>query len=516
MESLSWILLATAIFVLIFKLLNYPHGSTKNLPPGPRPWPLIGNLNLIGPLPHHSLHNLSQTYGKLMYLKFGSFPVVIASSPDMAKLFLKTHDHIFASRPLTAAGKYTSYNYQDILFAPSTDHWKQGRKIYLNEVFSPKRLDSSEYIRVQETHDFLSCLHALSGDPIILKEHVLRTILCQISRTVLGRKYFSESKDKKESLTLEEFQEMLDEFSVLNAVFNLGDWIPWMGFMDLQGYVKRMKALSKRFDRLYEHVFNEHRARMKDEKEGFVARDVVDVLLKLAEDPNLEVKLNIDAVKGLTQDLIVGATDTTTTTIEWAMSELIKQPHLIKKATEELDRVIGKERWLQETDFTNLPFIDLILKETMRLHPPGVLLAPHLALEDCKVDRYDIVKGTIVFVNTWSIGRDSVVWDDVDSFRPERFLGSDIDVKGQHFELLPFSSGRRMCPGYRLGLKMMRSLLGNMLHGFNWKLPENMRCDDIKMEEVYGLSTKRKFPLVAVLEPRLPSHMYHSPSGTTI
>ncbi|KAI3764604.1 hypothetical protein L2E82_14615 [Cichorium intybus] len=114
--------------------------------------------------------------------------------------------------------------------------------------------------------------------------------------------------------------------------------------MDLQGYVKRMKVLCKRFDRFYEHVFDEHKDRMKDETKGFVARDVVDVLLKLAEDPNLEVKLNSDAIKGLMQDLIVGAADSTITTIEWAMSELIKQPHLIKKATEELDRVIGKER----------------------------------------------------------------------------------------------------------------------------------------------------------------------------
>ncbi|CAH1419498.1 unnamed protein product [Lactuca virosa] len=509
MESLSWILLATSIFLLIFKLLNYPHGTRKNLPPGPRPWPLIRNLNLIGPLPHPSLHNLSQTYGKLMYLKFGSVPVLIASSPDMAKLFLKTHYHIFASRPLTAAGKYTSYNHQDNLFAPYNHHWKHGRKIYLNEVFSSKRVDSTEYIRVQETHHFLSSLHSMSGNPIMLKEHVSRVILSQINRTVLVRKYFSQSKDEKESLTFEEIKEMFDEFSVLNVAFHLADWMPWMGFMDLQGYVKRMKALSKKFHKFYEHVFDEHKDRMKDEKEGFVVRDFVSVLLKLADDLNLEVKLSIDAVKGLTQDLIIGATDTTTATIEWAMSELIKQPRLIKKAAKELDRVIGKERWLQETDFTNLPFIDLILKETMRLHPAGVLLAPHLALEDCKVDTYDISKGTIAFINIWSIGRDSAVWDDVDSFRPERFLGSDIDVNGHHFVLLPFSSGRRMCPGYRLALKMMRSLLGNMLHGFNWKLPGNMRCEDIKMEEVYGLSAKRKSPLVAVLEPRLPSHMYH-------
>ncbi|KAI3780408.1 hypothetical protein L2E82_10389 [Cichorium intybus] len=305
MESLSWILLATAISLLIIKFLNYPHGSRKSLPPGPRPWPLIGNLNLIGPLPHQSLHNLSQTYGKLMYITVGSVPFLIVSSPDMAKRFLKTHDHIFASRPYNAAGKYTSYNYQGILLAPFNDHWKHGRKILLNEVFSSKRLDSSEYIRVQEMHDFLSSLHASSGNPIMLKEHVLRMILCMISRTVLGHKYFNESIDEKGTLTFEEIEEMMDEFSQLNVAMNLGDWIPWMRFMDLQGYVKRMKALSKRFDSFLEYVCDEHRNRKKAEREGFVAKDVVDVLLKLAQDPDLEFKLNSDAVKGLMQDLII-------------------------------------------------------------------------------------------------------------------------------------------------------------------------------------------------------------------
>lgn len=209
------------------------------------------------------------------------------------------------------------------------------------------------------------------------------------------------------------------------------------------------------------------------------------------------------------QDLIIGGTDTTATTLEWAMSELIKQPHLMKMATEELDRVIGKERRVQESDFIDLPFIDSIIKETMRLHPAAVLLAPHLALEDCKVDGYDIAKGTTVFINTWSIGLDPDLWDDPESFQPKRFLGSDIDVKGHHFELLPFGSGRRMCPGYRFGLKTTRSLLGNMLQGFNWKLHENVKIEDVNIEELYGLSTKRKFPLVVIAEPRLPGHMYN-------
>ncbi|KAF3443616.1 hypothetical protein FNV43_RR13306 [Rhamnella rubrinervis] len=156
-----------------------------------------------------------------------------------------------------------------------------------------------------------------------------------------------------------------------------------------------------------------------------------------------------------------------------------------------------------------LPYIEAIIKETMRRHPVAVMLAPHLAMEHCNVGGYDICKGTRVFINTWSMGRDPSVWDSPEDFRPERFLGkANIDVKGQNFELLPFGSGRRMCPGYSLGLKMIQSSLANMLHGFNWKLPENMKPQDLSMDEVYGLATIRKFPLVAITEPRLPLHLY--------
>lgn len=191
------------------------------------------------------------------------------------------------------------------------------------------------------------------------------------------------------------------------------------------------------------------------------------------------------------------------------MSELLKQPELIKKATEELDKVIGRERWVQEKDIPQLPYIEAIMKETMRKHPVAVLLAPHLALEDCVVGGFDIPKGTVVFINTWSMGRNPDVWDAPEDFRPERFLqGKAIDVKGQNFELLPFGSGRRMCPGYSLGLKMISSMIANLLNGFNWKLPENIKEEELSMEEVYGLATPRKFPVVAVLEPRLPLHLY--------
>ncbi|KAK2637992.1 hypothetical protein Ddye_025787 [Dipteronia dyeriana] len=397
----------------------------------------------------------SQTSTKIcpiMQLTFGSFPVVVASSAEMAKQFLKTHDHVFASRPQTATGKYTTYNYLNITWALYGPYWHQG-----------------------QLRAFFSRLLALSGKPVLLKEHLSRITLSIISRIMLGKKYFSESKFETAVVTLEEVKEMLDELFLLNGLLNIGDWIPWLGFMDLQGYVKRMKALKKKFDRFHDHVFAELKAKMKGLMEDFVPKDMVDLLLQLAEDPNLEVKFNYDSDRGFTRDLIAGCTDTSATTVEWAMSEVMKQPHLIEKATEELDRVIGRQRWAEEKDIPELPYIDAIMKETMRKHPVAVLLAPHLAQEDCNVSGYDIRKGTRVFINIWSIGRDASFWDEPEAFHPERFLQGKVnmDVKGQSFELLPFGSGRRMCPGYSLGLKMIRSSLDNMLHGFHWKLPED-------------------------------------------
>ncbi|PON41315.1 Cytochrome P450, E-class, group I [Parasponia andersonii] len=501
-----------SLTIILSKLLLFPKTHLPKLPPGPKPWPLIGNLNLIGPLPHQSLHKLAQKYGPIMQLKFGSLPVVVASSAEMARHFLKTHDHIFASRPKTAAGKYTTYNYSNITWAPYGPYWRQGGKIYLTELFSSKRLDSYEYIRVEERRDFVSRIYALSGQPIVLKDQLSRVTLSVISRIVLGKKYFTEPETETTSsslVKLEEFQEMLGELFLLNGVLNIGDWIPWLRFLDLQGYEKRMKALKKRFDRFHQQVLDEHKAKRGKEQNGnFAPKDMVDLLLELAENPDLEVKLNYDGVKGFIRDLIAGGTDTSATTVEWAMSELIKQPNLIEKTNEELDRVIGQHRWVEERDIPNLPYIDSIVKETMRKHPVAVLLAPHLALEDWHVSGYDIRRSTPVFINTWSIGRDPSVWDQPEEFRPERFLEKAVDVKGQSFELLPFGSGRRMCPGYSLGLKMIRSSLANLLHGFTWKLPDTMRAENLGMEEVYGLATVRKFPLVAVMEPRLPVHLY--------
>ncbi|TYJ09533.1 hypothetical protein E1A91_A11G147800v1 [Gossypium mustelinum] len=509
MESPSWVsyLIAwLATLALILLSLRFHPRRKLNLPTGPKPWPVIGNLDLIGSLPHRSIHSLSQKYGPLMQLKFGSFPVVVASSVEMAKAFLKTHDVIFAGRPKIAAGEYTTYNYSDITWSPYGPYWRQARKMCMTELFSAKRLESYEYIRREEMKLLLKGFYESSGVPIVLKDHLSDLSLNVISRMVFGKKY-TEGTGENEIVTPKEFKEMLDELFLLNGVLDIGDSIPWLRFLDLQGNIKRMKALSKKFDKFLEHVLDEHNARRRDVKD-YVAKDMVDVLLQLADDPNLDVKLERHGVKAFSQDLIAGGTESSAVTVEWAISEMLKKPEIFAKATEELDRVIGRERWVEERDIVNLPYIDSIAKETMRLHPVAPMLVPRMTREDCQVDGYDILKGTRALVNVWTIGRDPTVWDNPNEFFPERFIDKTIDVKGHDFQLLPFGAGRRMCPGYPLGIKVIQASLANLLHGFTWKLPGNMTKDDLDMEEIFGLSTPKKCPLQAVAVPKLPLHMY--------
>ncbi|CAN4085135.1 unnamed protein product [Withania somnifera] len=399
-------------------------------PTGPKPWPIIRNLNLIGNLPHRSIHELFRKYGPIMQLRFGSFPVVVGSNVEVAKIFLKSMDINFVDRPKMAAGKYTAYNYSDISWAPYGPYWRQARRICVMELFSPKRIDSYGYIRAEELHSLLHNLNRLSGKPILLKDYLKTLSLNIISRMVLGKKSMDEPHNS--------IKNMPGEMIWLNAVLNIGDAIPAIDFMDLQGYVKRMKVVSKKFDSFLEDVLNEHNARRKVEDNN-VAKDMVDVLLQLADDPSLEVKLERQGVKAFTQDLLAAGTESSAVTVEWAISELLKKPEIFNKATEELDRVIGQNRW---------------------------------------------------------------------ALKPDRFLGKCIDVKGHDFELLPFGAGRRMCPGYSLGLKVVQATTANLLHGFKWSLPDNMTPEDLNMEEMFGLSIPRKTPLVAVIEPRLPLNLY--------
>ncbi|CAO2187029.1 unnamed protein product [Urochloa humidicola] len=508
------VLLTTATFFLAAVLLRRRHGRPArklNLPPGPQPWPVIGNLNLLGPLPHRSIRDLSSQYGPLMSLRFGSFPVVVGSSVAAAEFFLKTSDLAFLDRPRMACGKHTVYNYSGMLWSHYGAYWRQLRKLWLTELLSAKQLRLTECVRAEEVHAMLRDLHvaAAGGEVVVLKEHLLMVTLNVVSRMVLGKKYVGEEVGAGAAATPEEFRWMIEEIFFLNGAIHIGDMVPWLGWFDPNGYVARMKRLAKKFDAFVEHVLREHDDRRRREgPAAFVPKDMVDMLLQLADDPGLDVPIDRDGVKASIL-LITGGTDTSSVTVEWAMSELMRKPDALTKAIEELDRIVGRDRLVTEGDIPNLPFLEAVVKESMRLHPVVPMLIPRVSREDTSVNGYDIPKGTRVLVNTWAIGRDPMVWGKTaEEFQPERFIGSEVDVKGQHLELLPFGSGRRMCPAHNLGLRMVQLVLANLLHGFKWKLPDGLVTEKLSMEEKFGISVSRMDQLRAIPEPRLPDHLY--------
>jgi cytochrome P450 len=200
--------------------------------------------------------------------------------------------------------------------------------------------------------------------------------------------------------------------------------------------------------------------------------------------------------------MLVGSMDTSTMIIEWVMSELMKHPRVMKKVQKELDDVVGLERMVEESDLDGLDYLDMVLKETFRLHPIPLLL-PHEAMEDCVVNGFHIPKKCRIIVNIWAIGRDPSVWSDAAKFFPERFVGSKIDVRGHDFQLIPFGSGRRGCPGMQSGLTVVRLVVAQIVHCFDWELPNNMLPTELDMTEEFGLTTPRAKHLLAIPTYRL-------------
>lgn len=201
--------------------------------------------------------------------------------------------------------------------------------------------------------------------------------------------------------------------------------------------------------------------------------------------------------------MLAGSMDTSATTIEWALSELLKHPDVMKKVQGELADVVGMEKMVEESDLEKLEYLDMVVKETLRLHPVAPLLLPHQSTEGCTVNGFHIPKKSHVMINVWAIGRDPAAWSEAEKFIPERFVGSSIDVQGNHFALLPFGSGRRRCPGIKLGLTVVQLVVAQLVHCFDWELPDNMSPNDLDMTEEFGITVPRAKHLVAIPSYRL-------------
>lgn len=205
----------------------------------------------------------------------------------------------------------------------------------------------------------------------------------------------------------------------------------------------------------------------------------------------------------LVQDMFAAGTDTTFITLDWAMSELLMNPHIMEKAQNEVRSILGEKRVVAESDLQQLHYMSAVIKETFRLHPAVPVLVPRESMEDVIIDGYEIPAKTRIFVNAWAVGRNLESWEDPNAFKPERFLESNVDFRGQDFELIPFGAGRRGCPAIAFGVAVVELALAQLLYSFNWELPPGVAPKDLDLTEVFGISMHRRENLNVVAKPYL-------------
>ncbi|KAF6990795.1 hypothetical protein CFC21_007951 [Triticum aestivum] len=338
------------------------------------------------------------------------------------------------------------------------------------------------------------CTHGGNeGKPLVVRNHLAMVSFNNITRLAFGKRFMNANGDIDEEG--QEFKIIVNNGIKIGASLSVAEYIwylRWLCPLNEELY----KTHNERRDRLTKKIIEEHAQALQ---ERGAKQHFVDALFTLRE----KYDLSDDTVFGLLWDMITAGMDTTVISVEWAMAELVRNPRVQKKLQEELDSVVGRDRVMSETDFQNLPYLMAVVKESLRLHPPTPLMLPHKASASVKVGGYSIPKGANVMVNVWAVARDPKVWSSPLEFRPERFLEESIDIKGSDFRVLPFGAGRRVCPGAQLGINLVASMIGHMLHHFEWSLPEGARPEDISMMESPGLVTFMGTPLQAVATPRL-------------
>ncbi|XP_077221291.1 cytochrome P450 84A1-like [Tasmannia lanceolata] len=469
-------------------------------PPGPTPLPIIGNMLMMDQLTHRGLAKLAQNYGGLLYLRLGVLHTFSVSTPAMAREVLQVQDNLFSNRPATIAVQYLTYNRADMAFAHYGPFWRQMRKLCVIKLFSRKRAESWNSVR-DSVESTLRVISDKAGSTVNMGE-----LIFGLTRNITYRAAFgSNSEDGQD-----EFVSILQEFSKLFGAFNIADFIPWVRFFDPQGFNKRMKKARESLDGFIDKIIDDHMAKREKREED---KDMVDDLLTFigdgrpenveSDDLQSSLKLTRDNLKAIIMDVMFGGTETVASAIEWALSELMKNPEELQKVQEELAQVVGLNRKVHESDLENLSYLKCVVKETLRLHPPIPLLL-HETSDECEVAGYSVPARSRVMVNVWAIGRDKTAWQNAELFKPSRFEKEGAaDFKGNFFELVPFGSGRRSCPGMQLGLYALELAVAQFLHCFTWALPDGMEPSELDMGDVFGLTAPKAQRLIAVPTARL-------------
>ncbi|KAJ6842091.1 cytochrome P450 84A1-like [Iris pallida] len=500
MQLMDWLIVILVVPFTLFFVSSVRRPRRKlPLPPGPPGLPIVGNMNMMDQLTHRGLARLAERYGGLCHLRLGSLHAVAVSTPEAARQVLQVQDNLFSNRPATIAITYLTYDRADMAFAHYGPFWRQMRKLCVVRLFSRKRAESWASVR-DEVDATVRAAGAQSRSPVNVGELVFN-----LTKNITFRAAFGAQTSSGEQ---EEFIGILQEISKLFGAFNVGDFLPWLRWVDPQGINGRLEKARTALDRFIDRIIDEHMASPKeaDADDADMVDDMLAFLEGAGRETTDEFKLTRNNIKAIIMDVMFGGTETVASAIEWAMAELMHCPDEMRRVQQELAEVVGLDRKVHESDLDRLPFLRCAIKETLRLHPPIPLLL-HETAEDVEVSGYSIPKGSRVMINVFAIGRDRSAWQDADAFRPSRFApGGDkagVDFKGNFFELIPFGSGRRSCPGMQLGLHGLELAVAQLAHCFYWELPDGMKPSELDMGDIFGLTAPRAVRLVAVPTPRL-------------
>ncbi|XP_015884701.3 cytochrome P450 CYP82D47 [Ziziphus jujuba] len=488
------------------------HTNTNKLPPeATGAWPFIGHLPLLrGPQPAYiTLGNIADKDGPLFTIKLGAHRALVVSSLEMAKECLTTNDKVFANRPKSLAAELMGYNFAMFGFSPYGPYWRQIRKTATVELLSNHRLEMLKNVRESEVKASIKEVYDLwknnkgKSKTVEMRRWFGDVNLNIIFRMVVGKRYVG-ATTPSEMEESERCRKALRDFFKLGGGFVISDALPFLRWLDLGGHGKAMKQTAKELDDVLERWLKQHKQK-RVSRSGEI-HDFMDLMLSVldeAEDHQSPSTYDSDTInKATCLVLILGGTDTTTVSLTWALSMLLNNREILKKAQDELDQQVGRERHVEESDMNNLIYLQAIIKETLRLYPSAPLSVPHESIEDCTVGGYHVPAGTRLIINIGKIQRDPRVWSDPYQFQPERFLTTckDFDVRGQNFELIPFGSGRRVCPGISLALQVMQLILANLLHAFEITTPLD---EPVDLGETSGLTNMKATPLEVILTPRL-------------
>ncbi|KAL9665157.1 hypothetical protein QQ045_020590 [Rhodiola kirilowii] len=496
-----------ALFISVFTIFcaSWIASSLRKtpfpLPPGPRGLPILGYLPFIGTDLHITFAKLAGLYGPVFKLRLGNKLCVVVSSPALVKEIVRDKDTIFGNRDVSVAAFIATYGGCDIGFQDYGPEWRKLRMHFAHEMLSNASIDACYEKRREGIRLGIKQVYRNIGEPVNIGQIMLLTIVDAVIRMVWGGSIFE--NNQYSSVEGSELKQLLTECNMLLECPNLSDFFPALAWLDLQSVAKRMRSANVRIDKILDGAIDERRKLSTATGETTNGRtDLLQYLLDLKDSGDSNSALSMNQLKALLKDIIIGGTDTTATTAEWALSELLRHPEILKLVHEELTQVVGLDTMVEEIHLPKLHYLSAVVKETHRLHPAIPLLVPRCPSETTDIGGYTIPKGTRIFINVWSIHRDDQLWDRPLEFRPERFLDSagKWDYAGNDFRYLPFGSGRRVCAGLSLAKRMQMYVLASFLHCFKWQV---LKGEDIDVSETFGIVLKKAVPLVTVPTPRL-------------